>query len=210
MSLLKASLTSSSPLTDVILNRGNSANVVLESQPKEQSAPIAGEQISPTAFANVGLKVTVQRSTGKVLNAQPKEDFMKVLYGIFSFRLGRAELLTGGTSFKAINSLYRSVVEFIDDKYFKKGMKTRLIKPDFPRNNVGTGLFFGQRSYLLMDDLTVVPFSVMSTVSAIREQKIPISDVEEMVLQIGQKEVVNSITVCNLNLLDFFQCVVCF
>ncbi|XP_047940225.1 uncharacterized protein LOC125187643 [Salvia hispanica] len=56
----------------------------------------------------------------------------------------------------------------------------------FPR---GQGNYLiGPRTYKITDDLTVTPFSVVCMLSSLNEKKIPVSDVEEVELQIGLNE----------------------
>ena len=47
----------------------------------------------------------------------------------------------------------------------------------------------GSRLYMVSDDLTITPLSMMSSVSVINEMKVPLSDVEEVELQVGLEEV---------------------
>ncbi|XP_057777897.1 uncharacterized protein LOC130996616 [Salvia miltiorrhiza] len=46
----------------------------------------------------------------------------------------------------------------------------------------------GSPTYHVADDLTVTPFCIASTLSSLKEQKISISDVKEVEMQIGLKE----------------------
>ncbi|KAL6529639.1 hypothetical protein OROGR_015262 [Orobanche gracilis] len=46
----------------------------------------------------------------------------------------------------------------------------------------------GQRMYMVKDNLTVAPWSMISYFSTLIEQKVPVSDVGEMVLHIGLEE----------------------
>ncbi|KAL1560812.1 hypothetical protein AAHA92_10984 [Salvia divinorum] len=56
----------------------------------------------------------------------------------------------------------------------------------FPK---GQGKYLdGPLAYVVMDDLTVTPLCIHSIVSSLQEKNIPMSDVEEMELQVGLKE----------------------
>ncbi|XP_042008741.1 uncharacterized protein LOC121757273 [Salvia splendens] len=46
----------------------------------------------------------------------------------------------------------------------------------------------GSRVYMVSDDLTITPLSIMSSVFVINEMKVPLSDVEEVELQVGLEE----------------------
>ena len=57
----------------------------------------------------------------------------------------------------------------------------------FPK---GQGRYLsGPIGYMVMDDLTVSPFGIHSTISFLREKNIAMSDVEEVEVQVGLKEV---------------------
>ena len=217
MKLLKASLTSPTPLSDVILNKTtliNSPRVPLHHISKEEN---------PNS-SSVSLKLVTQKSSGKLLYAQAKEDFVEFLFSFFNIPIGGAEHLMGGKAcVKAIDNLYRSASEFIGDKYFKtKGAKKRLMNPKLPLGCIseshilplveaslpanytddlsvfsfekfpkGKGCYLeGPMNYHVTDDLTVTPFCTVSVFSSLHSLKIPISDVEEREMQIGFKEVI--------------------
>ncbi|KAL1560807.1 hypothetical protein AAHA92_10979 [Salvia divinorum] len=68
--------------------------------------------------------------------------------------------------------------------HYTKGIS--LPSTNFPK---GQGSYLkGPRAYMVTDDLTVTPFCVASILSSLGNQKIPVSDVEEVELQIGQKK----------------------
>ncbi|XP_057792667.1 uncharacterized protein LOC131009377 [Salvia miltiorrhiza] len=218
MNLLMTSLTSPTPLSDVILNKTRQINTsILESPPLLQN--VAMEE-NPD-FKKLSLKVMIQKSTGKFLYAQAKEEFIEFLFGLLHIPLGGAEyVFAGKTCFKAIDNLYRSSADLID-KYFKSpDTKNRLMKPNLVHGCISGKYIFplteeclpadyidninwfssikfpnGKGSYLtgpqiyhVADDLTVTPLCIVSMFSSLREQKISISDVKEVELEIGLKE----------------------
>ncbi|XP_057777894.1 uncharacterized protein LOC130996614 [Salvia miltiorrhiza] len=219
MNLLMTSLTSPTPLSDVILNKTRQINTsILESPPLLQN--VAMEE-NPNS-KNLSLKVMIQKSTGKFLYAQAKEEFIEFLFGLLHIPLGGAEyVFAGKTCFKAIDNLYRSSADLID-KYFKSpDTKNRLMKPNLVHGCISGKYIFplteeclpadhyiddidwfssikfpnGKGSYLtgpqiyhVADDLTVTPLCIVSIFSSLKEQKIPISDVKEVELEIGLKE----------------------
>ncbi|XP_057792673.1 uncharacterized protein LOC131009384 [Salvia miltiorrhiza] len=219
MNLLMTSLTSPTPLSDVILNKTNTS--ILESPPLLQN--VATEE-NPKS-KNLSLKLMIQKSSGRFLYAQAKEEFVEFLLGLLHIPLGAAEYLVAGkTCIKAIDNLYRSAADLVLDKYFKSpDTKKRLMKPNlihgcisenyivpltqeclpddysykmkwFPSSIKfpnGQGSYLTQpQTYRVADDLTVTPLCIVSTLSSLRKQKIPISDVEEVELKIGLKEAV--------------------
>ena len=210
MKLLKASLTSQSPLSEVILNQTGKMNYLV---PKPE---IAMEQ-NPNS-KNISLKVMTQKSTGKFLYALAKEDFVEFLFSFLNIPLGGVEhLFVSSTCVTAIDNLHRSASYLIDDGHFKSvDTKNKLIKPNVVHDCVSKNHIFpltqeatpnyswlcthkfphgkgsyveGPRTYQVKDDLTVAPYSFTSVLSSILEQEILISDVEEVEVQIGLKEV---------------------
>ncbi|XP_057792660.1 uncharacterized protein LOC131009375 [Salvia miltiorrhiza] len=223
MSLLKASLISQTPFSDLILSKARHVNsVAVGSEPETSVNQIKNED--NTDSKKIVLKVMVQKSCGKLLYAQAEEDFVEFLFSLFNIPLGGAEhLLAGKTCIKAIDNLYRSTAVVIDDKYFKApDTRNRLTKPNvvhgcisddnilllteeclpddysemlwsssdkFP-NGKGSYLKTPQ-TYHVTDDLTVTPLCIVSILSTLNKQEIPISDVKEVELQIGLKEGLN-------------------
>ncbi|XP_057777898.1 uncharacterized protein LOC130996617 [Salvia miltiorrhiza] len=216
MNLLKASLTSPTPLSDLILNK----TIQMNSSTVESQLNIEEENANSKALS---LKVIIQKSTGKFLYAQAKEDFVEFLFSFLHIPLGGVEHLLGReTRVKAIDNLYRSTADLINFKYFKSlNTKKRLMEPNLPHGCISDNHIFplteeslspgyfinevclfsslkfpngqgsylrGQRTYQVKDDLSVVPFCIVSILSSLTEEKISISDVKEVELQIGLKE----------------------
>ncbi|KAL1560811.1 hypothetical protein AAHA92_10983 [Salvia divinorum] len=215
MQLLKASLTSPTPLSDVILNKTTPMD----------SPRIALHEISEEENPNsmiVSLNVAIQKSSGKLLYAEAKEDFVEFLFSFFNIPIGGAEHLMDGVScIKATDNLYRSASEFIGDKYFKTtDAKKRLMNPNLPHGCISKNQILplveeclpanyitnlskfssvkfpkgqgcdleGAMTCHLIDDLTVTPFCAVSVLSSLNSLKILMSDVEEREIQIGFKE----------------------
>ncbi|XP_057792670.1 uncharacterized protein LOC131009380 [Salvia miltiorrhiza] len=218
MNLLKASLTSPTPLSDVILNKTTQLiySTLMVTQPH------TGNEENPNSSRNLSLKVMIQQSTGKFLYAQAKKQFVEFLFSFLYIPLGGVEhLLAGNTCVKAIDNLYGNTSNLIDSNHFiTPDTKKRLMNPTLPHGYVSKDHIFplieeclpadysdrlsyfssvkfpnGQGSYLkgsptyhVADDLTVTPFCIASTLSSLKEQKISISDVKEVEMQIGLKE----------------------
>ncbi|XP_047940795.1 uncharacterized protein LOC125188099 [Salvia hispanica] len=216
--LLKASLTSPTPLSDVILSKTTPMD--------STSIPMneISEEENPNS-SSVSLKLVMQKSSGKLLYAQAKKDFVEFLFSLFTIPIGGAEHLMGGkTCFKAIDNLYRNTAEFIGDEYFKyTDAKEELMNPKLPHGCIsqnqilplveeclsddytanlpnfssnkfpeGQGCYLeGPTTYHVSDDLIVTPFCPFSVLSRLNSLKIPVSDVEEREIQIGFKEALN-------------------
>ncbi|XP_057777892.1 uncharacterized protein LOC130996613 [Salvia miltiorrhiza] len=218
MNLLKASLTSPTPLSDIILNK----TTQLVNSKFMVTQPHTTEEENPNNSWNLSLKVMIQQSTGKVAYAQANKQFVEFLFSFLYIPLvGVEHLLAGNTCVKAIDNLYRSTSDLADSKHFiTPDTKKRLMTPILPHGYISAHCIFplaeeclpaeyndylnllssvkfpnGQGSYLkgsptyhVADDLTVTPFCFASTLSSLKEQKISISDVKEVEMQIGLKE----------------------
>ncbi|XP_057793378.1 uncharacterized protein LOC131010001 [Salvia miltiorrhiza] len=216
MDLLKASLTSPTPLSDLIFKKTTKMSSTKRIYEDGTSS------ISNSKTMN--LKLMVQKSTNKLLYAEAEEDFVEFLFSFLIIPLGGVvSLLSRNSNLKPIDSLYKSAADLIHDKYFKNpDAKNRLIKPSIPHgylseNHIlpltkeclllapynifscgwrsstrfpnGQGSYLkGPRTYKIADDLTVTPFCIISILSGLKDQKIPVSDVKEVMLQIGLKE----------------------
>ncbi|KAL1560820.1 hypothetical protein AAHA92_10991 [Salvia divinorum] len=130
LGLLKASLISQTPLSDLILNKSRQTNLVARFESETSFNQIENDQTS--ASKKMILKVVTQISTGKLLYVQAKDDFIDFLFSFLYIPLGGVEhLLAGRACVKALNNLYRSITHLIDDEYFKTpNTKDRLMKPN--------------------------------------------------------------------------------
>lgn len=218
MNLLKASLLSPTPLSDLILSGKRQMNSTIVGFKLETASTREAVKEETSKSKKIILKMMVQKSSGKLLYAQAEEDFVELLFSFLVIPLGGVEcLLAGETSIKSIDSLYRSMADVIDEKYFKTtDTKSRLIKPKLPHGYIskshvlplaeeclpesyfsdrhakfpkGHGVFLnGPITYHVTDDLTVTPFCIASIVSRLSELKITVYDVKEVEVQIGLEE----------------------
>ncbi|KAK6157295.1 hypothetical protein DH2020_011543 [Rehmannia glutinosa] len=132
MDLLKGSFLSWTPLTDIILNKGQIDSAIPCHEPGISFDNIEKESISDAK--KMTLKVMVQKSTNKLMFAQAEEDFVDFLFSLLTIPLGGVESLLGSnTSVKCIDNLHRSLANINDDKYLKtKYIETMLLKPKPP------------------------------------------------------------------------------
>ncbi|XP_042067496.1 uncharacterized protein LOC121810841 [Salvia splendens] len=128
--LLKLSLTSATPLTDLILRKKTVENpqsgIWLDHIHQDDAA---------TASKKFGLGAFLQKSMNKLLFAGTTWSRDIVLRACFlTLSLGGVEFLLGNnTPFKSVDNLYRSVSTGIDDKHFATSdAKNRLINPKLP------------------------------------------------------------------------------
>ncbi|KAL7128774.1 hypothetical protein ABFS83_13G016800 [Erythranthe nasuta] len=130
MDLLKGSLLSSTPLSDIVLGEQQTGSA--SEPPVSTREPTATEKETTTISKKVvNLKLMVQESTNKLLFAQAESDFVNFLCSLLAIPLGGAEYLLGSRNcFKSIDNLHGSVVDIIDAKYLATPyMKNRLTKP---------------------------------------------------------------------------------
>ncbi|GAU50827.1 hypothetical protein TSUD_177660 [Trifolium subterraneum] len=57
-----------------------------------------------------------------------------------------------------------------------------------PKSPISGGYAYGKITFMVTDDLVVTPMSSIDGISYLERMKVPINDVEEMVINIGQKE----------------------
>ncbi|KAL6535902.1 hypothetical protein OROHE_012746 [Orobanche hederae] len=201
--LLEGSLISSTPLTDLIFpERGQMDFVTKKLLPK------ASKEESSSSSMKMTVKAMIQKSTNMILFVEAKEDFVGFLFGFFFIPLGGVGCLLGGnTCLNNIDSLSRSISNLDGDKYLKtKDTKAMLLKPQiseiynydhfFPFAEKGLSTSKSARTYVeqeqvmynVTDDLTVTPFCMTSSFSILSRLKIPLSDIDEVDLEIGLDE----------------------
>ncbi|KAL3635478.1 hypothetical protein CASFOL_020025 [Castilleja foliolosa] len=124
MDLLKHSLLSPTPLTNLVLKKQTKYEL-------EPSFTQIGKIVTVNSVRN--LKVIFQKSTNKFLFAEAEEDFVEFLFSFLVMSLGGVECLLGNnTSLKNIDNLYRSVAYPILTKYLRTNEKSRLSSPTIP------------------------------------------------------------------------------
>ncbi|KAL8058461.1 hypothetical protein ABFS82_03G019300 [Erythranthe guttata] len=227
MDLLMVSLLSRTPLSDLILYKRHVTYVDGLARLKfEPGISFKGKVKEATSNSNemIILKFMVQKSTNKLLFARAGEDFLDFLCSLLAIPFGAVRyLLVGKTCLKAIDNLYVSIVDHVDDNHLATpAMKNRLMKAKLPHGYISenqilplTGESFpytydtspdlqkfssvkfvkGQGKYIrgptmynITDDLTVTPFCMASMFLALKEQNIPLSDVQELELEIRLEE----------------------
>ncbi|KAL6570667.1 hypothetical protein OROGR_000217 [Orobanche gracilis] len=238
MDLLKCSLLSRTPLTDIVLNKGQ----ITFATPTESGLLLPKVERKKTHDSDTMiLRVMIQKSTNSLLFAQVEEDFIDVLFSLLIIPLGGVEcLLDGNTCLKNIDNLYKSVKDLSNDKYLDAdkalyslidpkvphgyisdnqilpieeeegprkvyyyrgsgphddfvslshdmgGSCVKVISPKFQKGQ--NSYVKGPRMYVVNDDLSVKPSCMASYLSNLNGLKIPISDVNELVLHVGLEE----------------------
>ncbi|EYU34005.1 hypothetical protein MIMGU_mgv1a021208mg [Erythranthe guttata] len=208
MDLLKRSLVSETPISDVILNKRE----------------VAKEATDSNSEPKLILKVMVHSPSNKLLYAQADDDFINFLFSSLAVPLGAVESVAGGNPcLKNINNLHKSIPNILNDKIAYKYLNTkeRLMNPKLPHGYIpenpilpfteecesnsyrnvclcsanfpkGKGKYVkGPLMYNISDDLTVTPFCLFSFLSFLEREKIDVSDVKELELEIGVEEVIS-------------------
>ncbi|KAL3635449.1 hypothetical protein CASFOL_019996 [Castilleja foliolosa] len=210
MDLLKGSLLSKTPLTDIILNKGLMSPITVECDKCILPVDEVVEQ-------KMRIKAIMQESTNRLLFVEADGNFVDILFSLLTIPLGAVELfLRGSTGLKNIDNLYRSLGNITDGKYLNtKDIEFMLLKPLLPigyvcKDNIlplfeetwshnlsdysfkspkGPGNYVkGQKMYMVTDDLTATPLCMASSISIFKQLKVPLSDVKELELDIGLKE----------------------
>ncbi|GFP79559.1 hypothetical protein PHJA_000099400 [Phtheirospermum japonicum] len=136
--LLRWSLLSPTPLTDLILNKRKLDHVSMKCE--TGAGTLVGDQIEKQTIEGkkMVVKVIYRESTNKLLLAEADGDFVEYLFTLLTIPLGAVECLLGGiTTLKNIDNLYRSLGDINDYKYLKtQDTKTLLLEPQLPTGYV--------------------------------------------------------------------------
>jgi len=125
--LLKFSLISRTPLTDLFLRKEqyvDNFNPINQNQFEIGKTPCdKGRQMV--------LKIQIRKSNGKILFAEAEEEFVDFLFSFLTFPLGGVlHMLEGFSSVSCIDKLYRSMNELSSDRYLtSQGIKEKLANP---------------------------------------------------------------------------------
>lgn len=133
MELLKGSLVSKTPLTDIILGISTVAATFKDRKRFLMSA-ICEPDALPRTSMKINVKALVQYSTNRILFAQTRQDFIDFLLSLLTIPLGSVQFLLGNnTCFWSINNLYRSISNLEIGEHVKsEETMTRLLEPQLP------------------------------------------------------------------------------
>ncbi|KAL3830429.1 hypothetical protein ACJIZ3_019231 [Penstemon smallii] len=132
MDLLKGSLLSQTPLTDLILRRRLM---------RKSTLPLGIERREISCSKKMKVKAIIQRSTNKFLYVEAEEDFIEYMFSFLTIPLGKVEfLLDSKTSLGSIDNLYSSLPNL---KYIKTPHTLeRLLNPELPPKYLSTNQIF--------------------------------------------------------------------
>lgn len=121
LDLLKCSMFSKTPLTDVFLGM----------KPRIERSRIFSDDVK-TIFSddvNITVKLVIRKSDDIILYAQGGHDFAELIIRFLTFPLGGVlRNLEGNSSLGSIDALCKSVADLNEEKYFISNARNRLLK----------------------------------------------------------------------------------
>ncbi|XP_076884098.1 uncharacterized protein LOC143533120 [Bidens hawaiensis] len=180
-----------------------------------------------SASSKMILEVSLQKSTGKLLFAEANEDFVDFLFGILSIPLGTVvgTLMNGASSISCIDNIFKSISSMSVGRYIKsQDIKDMLLKPHFGQHyssknqvfplscavrdsdtkhkdpSVDGGFMKQYGLFMITDDLTITPSSLVSTVNILKKLDVLLEDIEKREVSVGLEEVSR----INLNMSTFY------
>ncbi|KOM38005.1 hypothetical protein LR48_Vigan03g138700 [Vigna angularis] len=199
--LLKFSLISRTPMTDLILRK---KQYLGNFTPISQNLLETGK-IPSVEGRKMVVKIQIRKSNGKILFAEAEEEFVDFLLSFLTFPLGGVLHMVEGFSselkdkltnpvcaphFNLSNQILPIGVESFPCTYSYFGKSYNIVDPKSSTGESSSILGFvkGPIMYMVTDDLVVTPMSSISAVSYINTLKVPLFDLEERVISIGVKE----------------------
>ncbi|XP_073153272.1 uncharacterized protein [Henckelia pumila] len=187
MQLLKGSLLSKTPITDIILMNISSAAAVEYEPDALPRSTKSSENDSPDSnnyFSTV--KALVQKSTKRILLAEARQDFIDFLFSLLTIPLGRIFSLNPQISpvsnGRFENGKIKSLLAYTPADV-STCIPMKMIDPKGHDSFVK-----GPATFMVTDDLVVATASSTFIISTLNQMKIPVSDVEEHELHIGMEE----------------------
>ncbi|CAA0808587.1 Unknown protein [Striga hermonthica] len=133
MNLLKGSLVSRAPFTELILKKNSMKHVATNYRIGVPPVDLNKKLMEPFSDKKMTMKAIVLAN--KLLFAEVDGDFVDFLFSLLALPLGRVEWLLGcDTRLSNADKLYRSVANGRNDKYLKNKYvtKAQLLKPKVP------------------------------------------------------------------------------
>ncbi|KEH23103.1 MZB10.14 protein [Medicago truncatula] len=184
LDLVKCSLISATPLTDVFLSK----KLFLENPRPFNVFDIGSNIGSETSHFEIReVKAMMRKSNNKILYVLGEEDFADLLLNFLRFPLGGVEnMLNGNSGIDNIDNLFKSMVDLDRTRYFKS--KSDFLSKQVESNFDGKQIIKSPSTYMVTDDLAITPGSSTDAISFLTKMRIPLSDLEERRISIGNKE----------------------
>ncbi|KAI3805767.1 hypothetical protein L1987_21653 [Smallanthus sonchifolius] len=204
-SLLKWSLVTNTPLTNLVLGETNPRSWSCSCSSCIKTSTTSNlPLISSFSTQRQTVKLLIQKSKKQVLCAQAGNIFVEMLFSFLTIPLGNVKRLTmDNSSTTGIDNMYNSIPSLGDGKYLKSDeVKSMLLCPKLASNylrvtdllpvydkSISQGSFLKeQATYIVSDDLEVTFSPSISTISKFNTLGIPVGDVEVMEVSIGEQE----------------------
>ncbi|XP_073277478.1 uncharacterized protein [Primulina huaijiensis] len=141
MELLKGSLVSKTPITDIILpmSSADDSDTLRETRKFFASAKCESDALPQTQTSQnissdskkITVKAFVQKSTNRILFAQTRHDFIDFILSLLTIPLGQVQFLLGSsTHLGSISNLYRSISDSENVEYMKsRDTIAKLLEP---------------------------------------------------------------------------------
>ncbi|WJX76562.1 hypothetical protein P8452_59967 [Trifolium repens] len=211
--LLKLCLVSKTPLSDFILKKEQFVDNLV---PRNRFGVWTGEEKEQSD--KMVVKVVRKKSNEQILFVEADEDFADFIFSFLTFPLGGVlHMLQEFSILCCIDNLYNSMTELRPDRCFSsQEVKDLLTNPPIskqfelknqilpirnnkykesntynfvdPKSPISGGYANGPITFMVTDDLVVTLMSSIDGISYLEKMKVPFNDVEEMVINIGQKE----------------------
>ncbi|KAL5990131.1 hypothetical protein ACLOJK_011028 [Asimina triloba] len=206
--LLKQSLVSNTPLTDVFLPELGDSEHAVNVNPSFQDATTEIKDNSK----KMRVKLMLSKSKNTVLFAEVNADFVDLLFSFLTFPLGSIVKLLGlGSSIYCLDNLYKSVHDLSQEEscmvsdccqgniqecvHFPYSLYgSHIVNWINPKIRGGTsecggGFVKGPKAaFMVTDGLDVKPMSLISGISILKNFDVPLSDLQERDVSVGVEE----------------------
>ncbi|KAL5990128.1 hypothetical protein ACLOJK_011025 [Asimina triloba] len=215
--LLKQSLVSNTPLTDVFLPELGDSEHAANVNPSFQDATTEIKDNSE----KMRIKLMLSKSKNKVLFAEVNADIVDLLFSFLTFPLGSIVKLLGlSSSIGCLDNLYKSVDDLSREdgcmvseessttllepklalhwqcesqilSVMEEGPKVNWINPKISggTSECGGGFVKGPKTaFMVTDGLDVKPMSLISGISILENFDVPLSDLQERDVSVGEAE----------------------
>ncbi|XP_076935936.1 uncharacterized protein LOC143602838 [Bidens hawaiensis] len=170
--LLKMALSLDSPLTHLVLDRNIRSRVLDGSYQGTNFDHFSLTENEASECSKMLLEVSLQKSTGKVLFAEAREDFVDFLFGFLSIPLGTVigTLMNGASSLTCMDNIIKSVSHLSVGIYLKsQDLKDMLLEPHF-------GQQYSSKNQLFLLAGTEIPSKMLAVMNKLQNPRIRIGE----------------------------------
>ncbi|XP_076919181.1 uncharacterized protein LOC143579890 [Bidens hawaiensis] len=170
--LLKMALSLDSPLTHLVLDRNIRSRVLDGSYQGTHFDHFSLTENEASECSKMLLEVSLQKSTGKVLFAEAREDFVDFLFGFLSIPLGTVigTLMNGASSLTCMDNIIKSVSHLSVGIYLKsQDLKDMLLEPHF-------GQQYSSKNQLFLLAGTEIPSKMLAVMNKLQNPRIRIGE----------------------------------